>query len=512
VPARRLLGSQTPTHRLVPKSDFTRGPDAIEVGEIASYQLDPYQKQYLNDGLGVVVVPSTLHRDRRLVERWAASEVGIELSRQNGKSVAKEVRCIAGVYLFGERRIVYSAHKFETVMDAQQRIADALHSDPELKAEVKAVRIGNGKEAIEFYSGQVIRFRTRTAGGGRGLDGDCVVLDESQALIDDHIAALMPLVSARPNPQLWYAGSAGGKTSTVQASLVRNCLAGKPNLVYWRFAADETDPAGSPQTWAKVNPALGRRITLMAIETEYNRMSRVKFGMERLGIGDYPRAEGEDWVIPRRRWEAAEDQKSSMIGSVAFAVEVSWDMLNASIGVSGWRRDGSRHLEVIANEHGTAWVAEDLKGYLAKHEHLGVVLDPGGPANVLIGPLRDVGISTDAGNLRLLKSGDLTQAYGSLYTGLMAPKPIYRHTGSGVLTSALADAATRKVGGSTTWRRAGEADVSPLLAVTWAAHALSILEKPKAPPPSPELLGPSAADLVAAGAAGAHFDPATSGF
>lgn len=488
MPARarsRLLGSQVPTHRLVPDFDFTRGPDAIEIGEIAGYQLDPYQREYLNDGLGVVVVPSTLHRDRRLVEKWAALEVGIELSRQNGKSVAKEVRCIAGIYIFGERRIVYSAHKVETVLDALQRIADALHSDPELKAEVKQVRSGNGKEAIEFYSGQVIRFRTRTAGGGRGLDGDCVVLDESQALVDDHIGALMPLVSARPNPQLWYGGSAGGKHSTVQASLVRNCLERKSGLVYWRFVADETDPPGSPQTWAKVNPAVGRRMTLGAIEAEYNRMSRVRFGMERLGIGDYPRAEGEDWVIPRRRWETAEDTDSKMVGSVAFAVEVSWDMLRASIGVAGWRRDGSRHLEVIANEQGTGWVAADLKAYLTKHENLGVVLDPGGPANVLIGPLRDVGISTDAENLTLLKSGDLTQAYGGLYTGMMSPQPTYRHTGSSVLTGALADASTRKVGGSTTWKRAGEADVSPLLAVTWAAHALSVLERPQAPPPSP---------------------------
>lgn len=496
--ARRLLGSQTPTHRLVPKCDFTRGPDAIEIGGIAGYELYPYQREYLNDGLGVIVVPSTLHGDRRLVERWAALEVGIELSRQNGKSVAKEVRCIAGIYLFGERRIVYSAHKVETVMDALQRIADALHSDPELKAEVKHVRTGNGKEAIEFYSGQVIRFRTRTPGGGRGLDGDCVVLDESQDLADDHVGALMPLVSARPNPQLWYGGSAGGKKSTVQASLVRNCLDGAPNLVYWRFAAEETDPPGSPQTWAKVNPLLGRRITPQAIGTEHNRMSRVRFGMERLGIGDYPRAEGEDWVIPRRRWEAAEDPDSKMVGPVAFAVEVSWDMLHASICVAGWRRDRSRHLEVISNEVGTAWVAQDLKKVLAAQENLGVVLDPGGPVNILLGPLRDVGISTDAGNLTLLKSGDLTQAYGGLYAGMMGAQPTYRHTGGSVLTGALADASTRNVGGSTTWKRAGEDDVSPLLGVTWAAHALTILDKPKPPPPQPLPVTAGAGERAAA--------------
>lgn len=507
-----LLGSQVPTHRLVPECDFTRGPDAIAVGEIAGYQLDAYQKQYLCDGCGVIVVPSPLHEDRRLVERWAALEVGIELSRQNGKSVALEVRCIAGIYIFRERRIVYSAHKLETVMAAQQRIADALHSDPELKAEVKAVRTGNGKEVIEFYGGQTIRFRTRTAGGGRGLDGDCVVLDESQALVDDHIGALMPLISARPNPQLWYAGSAGGKKATVQGSLVRSCMSKAPNLVYWRYAADENDPPGSVKTWAKVNPTLGRRIPAETVRSEFNRMSRARFALERLGIGDYPRQEGEEWVIPRRRWENAEDEKSQPVGPVAFAVEVSWDMLNASIGAAGWRRDGSRHIEVLANEHGTAWVVEDLKRLLGGHENLGAVLDPGGPANILIGPLRDAGISEAAGNLKMLKSTDLTQAYGGLYAGMMAPQPTYRHTGGGILTVALSEAAVRNVGGSTTWKRAGEADVSPLLAVTWAAHGLSILEKPKAPPPSPELLGSGGDDLDEARGAGGPFDPATTGF
>jgi hypothetical protein len=477
-----LLGSQVPTHRLVPEYEFTRGDDSIELGGIAGYQLDEYQQEFLRDGLGVVTVPSPHHPDGRLVERWASFENGIELSRQNGKSVSFEVRALSGLYLFRERRIVYSAHKGETVMDAFRRIADAILSDGELKAELKpnGIKHTNGKEAIELRSGQILKFRTRTAGGGRGLYGDCVILDESQDLNDDHLSALMPVVSAQPNPQLWYGGSAGGKKSTVQGRLVRRCANGSPRLVYWRFAADEDDPPGDPKTWAKVNPALGRRIALESIESEYEAMSAEKFGRERLGIGDYPREEGEEWVIPRRRWEKAHDPDSTMVGKVAFAVEVSWDMLRASIGVAGYRPDRGIHLEVIANEVGKLWVVDELKRLMRKHPNLGVVLDPGSPANTLIGPLRDAGI-----DVHLLKTSDLTAAFGSLYTGVMEEKPTHHHRGGTVLTAALSEASTRNVSGSTTWKRAGSVDVSPLLSVTWAAHALSLLEQPKPPPPAP---------------------------
>ena len=495
-----LQGSQVPTHRLAPDYEFTRGDEAIELGAIAGYELDPYQQEFLRDGLGVVTVPSPHHVDGRLVQRWAAMEAAIELSRQNGKSVAFEVRAISGLYLFRERRIVYSAHKGETVMEAFNRIADAILSDGELKAELKpnGIRHTNGKEAIELRTGQKLKFRTRTAGGGRGLAGDCVILDESQDLVDDHLSALMPVVSAQPNPQLWYGGSAGGKKATVQGRLVRRATTGSPRLVMHRFAAEESDPPGDPLTWAKVNPAMGRRMALESIQSEYEAMSARAFAAERLGIGDYPREEGEEWVIPRRRFERAEDEHSEAVGPVAFAVEVSWDMLRASIGVAGRRRDGGKHFEPIAAEVGKLWVVDELKRLMGKHPNLGVVLDPGSPANTLIGPMRDAGIEA-----HLLKSYDLTTAFGDFYSGIMDwsrhPVPVpathdpacpgcvpaYRHRGGTVLTGALAEASTRTVGGSTTWKRATSADVSPLLAVTWACHALSILQAPKPPAPAP---------------------------
>ncbi len=466
MPPRVLMGSQKPTHRLTPTALYSRGDEAIELAEIAGLNLDPYQRLFLRDGLGVGADG-----------KWASFEVGIELSRQNGKSVCFEARALAGLYLFRERLIAYTAHKGETALDAFRRIDDMIDTVPELKAEVLKVSRTNGKESIELVTKQRIKFRTRTSGGGRGLSGDTVILDEAQDLDQYEVAALLPVTMARPNPQLWYGGSAGGLLSEVLGRLVRRLAADDPRLTMWRFAAGEDDDPASPRTWAKTNPALGRRIMQATIADLQRSMPPQRFAQEILGIGDYPREEGEEWVIPRSKWENTVDRKSAATGHVVFAVEVKWGRESASIAVAGRRTDGALHGEVTAHEVGTRWVAKELARQMSRNPNLGVVLDPGGPAGSLLGELADEGITPT-----LLKSGDVTQAWGSFFDLTTTDPPGWYHRGAPILTTALAAAATRKIGDATTWKRQGSVDVSPLLAANWAAHGLTMLAPSKAPP------------------------------
>jgi hypothetical protein len=51
-----------------------------------------------------------------------ASSVGLCVSRQNGKSAIVEARLLAGLFLFGEPRIVYSAHEFKTAKEIMRRV------------------------------------------------------------------------------------------------------------------------------------------------------------------------------------------------------------------------------------------------------------------------------------------------------------------------------------------------------------------------------------------------------
>lgn len=503
-----ILGSQAPTHRLaVEDVKYSYGDEAIALAAGVGLELDEWQQNFLRDGLAVV---DGVSADGRPAEVWAAQDVAIELSRQNGKSVVFEARVLAGLFLLREQLIVYSAHEGETAKNAFERIEALIRSSPELHEQVvndgrtSGFRRTNGQLQITLWTGQVVKFRTRTAGGGRGLTGDCVILDEAQEINDDHIAALGPTLSARPNPQLWWGGSSGTKRSVVMGRMIRRAEAKAPRVVMWRFAsADDADPYNA-QHLAIVNPQLGRRMTLSYLEGELGRLGVEKFGHEHMGIGDYPRAEGEDWVIPQRHWEKATDPASEIVGPVAFSVEVKWDRTRSSISVAGKRADGRKHVEVIENGPGTVWTIDRLITLSAKHDNLGVVVDPKSPANTLVPALTDAGIK-----VHLLKIDEVTAAFGNFYDALVPledEEPTTVHTGGSVLTSGLAQAEVRTAGGALTWRRSVAADVSPVLAATWAHEGLDLLEPAdEEPPPSPVSVSTvrptagSAADMSTAG-------------
>ncbi|WP_156759549.1 hypothetical protein [Microbacterium karelineae] len=480
-----LVGAQTPTHLLTPTDVAYSDIDAaLEIAEIVGIELDPWQVDFLTHGLG----------RRRTVDggsKWAAYEAGIELSRQNGKSVIFELRALAGLFVFGEELIIYSAHKGQTAIQAYRRMVKLIEHAPDLKREVKGTPSANGKEAIILHSGAMIQFRTRTPDGGRGLTGDCVIIDEVQGARDDHVSALIPAMAAKSvegDPQIWYGGSAGKRSSTILGRLVRrqrNELAlraegGHPQerrLLMARFAADlDVDDPADPRVWARVNPAYGKRIDPEFIQQEFAAMGAdldpKRFAAERLGVGDYPREEGEDWAIPQRRVDAAVDEHSEMVGPVMFAVEVRMDRSSTAITVAGWRPDGAKHIECIADERGVGWAVETLKRVTSEHDNLGVILDPAGPANTLIGPLRDAGIP-----MTLLKASDVTAAWGKLYDGFEADPPTIYHRGGLVLTAAFSAAETRTVQGSTTWQRSTPETSGAVIAATWAAHGLDIAKK-----------------------------------
>jgi phage terminase large subunit-like protein len=46
--------------------------------------------------------------------RWHHSEIGVILSRQNGKSTFMMLRILAGMFLWGERLQIHTAHKLTT--------------------------------------------------------------------------------------------------------------------------------------------------------------------------------------------------------------------------------------------------------------------------------------------------------------------------------------------------------------------------------------------------------------
>lgn len=479
---------QQPRVQSVPDYVTTAGVEAIELAESCGMVLDPWEQLVLRGSLG-----------ERADGRWAAFEVGLEVSRQNGKGTILEVRELAGLFLFGERLIVHSAHLFETSMEHMERILRLIEANPDLERGVDRVSRAHGQEGITLtrkYGRRRLKFKTRTKGGGRGLSGDLVVFDEAMEISEASVSALMPTLSAHPNPQLWYAGSAVDQMVHANGVVFARIRArghdgGDPSLAWFEWSVDpdvyNADPvavAADPRVWAVANPGLGIRITPEYVENEHRSMGPRGFATERLGIGDWPDlSDGADQVISAELWMGLADAASMPAGPVAFAVDTTPERDWTSIAAAGVREDGRKHVEItggaeLDHRPGTGWVVPRLVELIEKHQPCAVMIDSRSPAASLIPELEQAGVRVASGEpdedhlLVKASSADMAQACGGLYDDAVNGR--LRHLGQDVVDRALRAAKTRDLSDAWGWARKSGGDISPLVAITLARHAHAV--------------------------------------
>ena len=285
-----LLGDQRPRlESFPPADDWMQGEDAVELAADARLVLDDWQQYVLRQALAT------------RGGRWAAFEVGLILARQNGKGAVLEALELAALFLFDEvQLILHSAHKFDTAADGFRRILGLIEANPDFSREVAKVIRSHGSESIELKNGKRLRFIARSSGAGRGFAADLVILDEAFNISDDAMASMLPTLSTRPNPQVWYTSTAGDQAS-VQLGRVRDrgLRGGDPSLAFFEWSVDENayDPA-DPGCWAQANPGLGLRITPDYIGLEQAALTPEAFARERLSVGDYP-VDGGAWEVVR---------------------------------------------------------------------------------------------------------------------------------------------------------------------------------------------------------------------
>jgi hypothetical protein len=458
-----LLGAQRPRILHTPEFVSSTGHEAVELAQMAGIDPDPWQEYVIHGALG-----------ERADGKWAAFEVGVEVARQNGKGGILEIRALAGLFLLEERLIIHSAHEFATAEEALERMAAIIEGCADLSRRVKAIKRSHGQEGIYLTNGQRLRYRTRTKGGGRGFSADCVILDEAMVIPDAMHGALMPTLSAMPNPQLWYTGSAVDQESMehglVFARVRDRALKGEdPSLAYYGWSAPFDRPdevastaAADPETWARANPALGIRISAEHIAKEQRSMDPRTFAVERLGVGDWPAIDGEASVIDLATWAELFDEDSSPVDPVAFAVDVRPDRSAATIGVAGRRRDELFHLEVVDRRRGTGWVPERCVELVARHRATGVLIDMASPAASLVPELEKLGVRVVPINAR-----DHARACGLLFD--LVEQRQLRHLDEQELLDALRGAAQRDLGDAWAWsRKSSLVDISPLVACTLA--------------------------------------------
>jgi phage terminase large subunit-like protein len=398
--------------------------------------------------------------------RWAAFEVALIVARQNGKGSILEARELAGLFLFGEQLILHSAHEFKTAGEAFRRILTLVESSDDMRKRVIRVSRSNGEEGIEIRGGGRLRFVARSGGSGRGFSGDVVILDEAYNLSRASMAALLPTLSSRPNPQIWYTSSAPMPESEVLLSIRERGMAGSSKrLAFMEFSAPPDVELDDRGAWAMANPALGIRIPEQFIQDERDALDDEGFARERLSI---PSKSSTDAVISSATWAALADPGSGIVGKVFLAVDVAPDRNSAAICAAGTNADGFTHIEVADYRSGTDWIVDRVAS-IAKNAGVSTVsLDVAGPAGSLVPALELAGLEVTK-----LGSREITAACGAFYDDAINEK--LRHLGDEVLSTAVAGGIKRPLGDAWAWsRKKPTADICPLVAVTIARYAHSL--------------------------------------
>jgi phage terminase large subunit-like protein len=478
-----IFGDQTPRIESVPLYVSSAAEDAIELASVAGLDLDHWQRHVLTGGLG-----------RKADGRWSAFEVKILVSRQNGKGSILEARELAGLYLFStDRLIIHTAHEHKTASEHYRRVMFLIENTPDLDKRVMRQSSAYGREFVELKpaptlilgpGGREIRrrersrliFIARTGHSGRGFTCDCLVYDEDMVLAAAQVGSSLPALSARPNPQVWLAGSAGTKVSTQVAHVRRRALAGgAQSLAYYEWSIDwhdeycppdckEHDDPDDIRSIAKANPALGIRISREFIQAERDAMPEAEFLRERLGVGEYP-APLDGWlIIPRKWFDATKDSADEppRVRHPIFAIDVAPNRESGAIAVAGLRPDGMAGIQVTDHRDGAAWIVARAKSIQERWKAAKWIVDKRAAAGALITELEQAGLPVET-----MQATDVAQSCGMIYDAFR--EDTIRHYGQSSLRTALAGVDKREL--SDAWafdRRNVGVDISPLMAVTFA--------------------------------------------
>ena len=134
-----------------------------------------------------------------------------------------------------------------------------------------------------------------------------MILDEAQDLDGEQLAAILPMLSTRRNPQVLYALSLGQRVEHAPGGSA-GAGAGPPGpacgWLEWSLA--EGDRIDDREVWKRVNPAVAAgRISMEYLEREFLALGPEQFARERLGKSNWPADEtGRFAVISREEWAA----------------------------------------------------------------------------------------------------------------------------------------------------------------------------------------------------------------
>ena len=257
LPKSELGGVQTPRIHSKLNDLPSKGQDMIDLATELGINLMEWQRFVCIHGHKV-----------RPDGRWAHSELGLIMARQQGKSTLMMLRILTGMFVWGEGLQLASAHRLTTSLETFRQIVSLIEMNPKLEKEVKKIRWQHGAEEIELFGNR--RFVVKAANNAaRGLSKpETIHLDELREYKDeDAWSSMRYSMMAAKNPQVWIYSSAGDQHSIILNKLRERALsasAGSDDPIGWfEWSAEPDAPITLPSgdinwsAFAQANPSLG---------------------------------------------------------------------------------------------------------------------------------------------------------------------------------------------------------------------------------------------------------------
>jgi hypothetical protein len=296
----------------------------------------------------------------------------------------------------------------------------------------------------------------------------------------------MPTMAARPNPQLWYAGSAVDQEmhpkGYVFSGVRKRGIEGtSPRLCYLEWSPDDGDTRADPRSWVKVNPGIGYRpgFTVEYVADEFEAMKHTPkmFDVMRWGSGDWPTL-ADKIVAPINDevWRNCLEEQPQLISGYPQVIGVDRDPHSKVWSIAGAQRtrNGNVHVEIgYASATATVTeVCEYLVDVVTEADPVALVIDARSPAAVLVPYLIEAGIEphkTNASELAMACQGYLDAALAEQVS----------HTGQQLLTMSTCSAVKRDLpGGRFAWDKPTGGQIVHLMAATLAHWGLLTFGSP----------------------------------
>ena len=198
--------------------------------------------------------------------RWASSEVGIVVSRQQGKSTFMSLLILFKMYELGEKLQVATAHKLTTSSEIFYKIDQIIQGTPELLERFHKKFESKGSQEIRLKSGERYLVRANNS-AARGIASvDTIFMDEVREYQSMDVWSSMRYTQmSSKNPMTIVLSNAGDQHSIVLNKLRERAMAaiaGNDDPIAWFewSAPAETPVDDSLEFWAgaaQSNPSLG---------------------------------------------------------------------------------------------------------------------------------------------------------------------------------------------------------------------------------------------------------------